>query len=104
MGRCTDSGTHETYRDDEARAGSPDPLELRRLCDLQSAQLTEGFGWDSTYRFRFVLFWRAELISSLRPGLLGSPVWLETQMVISRICHGEMTGLTDSLLPLPDPT
>ena len=103
MGSCTDSGTDETYRDDEARAGSSDPLELRRLCNLQSVQPTEGFGWDSTYRFRFVL-WGGELVSSLCPGLLASPVWLQTQMVISRLCHGEMRGLTGSLRPLPDPT
>ena|ERR1700753_1970204 len=97
MEPCTDSGTHQTYRDDEAGAGSPDPLGLRRLCDLQSVQFTEGFGWGSTYCFRFVLFWRVQLASSLRPGLLASPVWLRAQMVISRICHGEMRGLTGSL-------
>ena len=97
MGPCPNSGTHQTYRDDEAWAGSPDPLELRRLCDLQSAQSTEGFGCDSTYRFRFVLLRRLELVSSSRPGFLASPVWLQTQMVISRICHEEMRGLTGSL-------
>ena len=97
MGSCTDSGTDETYRDDEARAGSSDPLELRRLCDLQSTQYTEGFWCDSTYRFRFVLLRQLELVSSLRPGSLRSPVWLETQIMISRICHEEMRGLTGSL-------
>ena len=88
---------YETYRDDEACTGSPDPLELRRLRDLQSAQLTEGFGCDSTCRFRFELLWRVEIVSSLGPGLLGSLVWLQTRILISRICHGEVRGLTGSL-------
>ena len=83
MGPCTGSGMHKTYGNDEAWAGSPDPRELRRLGDLQRAQPTEGFGCDSTYRFRFVLLRRVKLVSSLRPGLLAPLVWLQVKVVIS---------------------